>query len=45
MQLENGRELQQRQMAGSDGQLHVMRARLQDAAAENQVWSVSGKCD
>ncbi|KAK9866494.1 hypothetical protein WJX84_000488 [Apatococcus fuscideae] len=37
MQLENGRELQQRQMAGIDGQLHVMRARLQDAAAENQA--------
>lgn len=37
MQLENGRELQQRQMAAIDGQLHVMRARLQDAAAENQV--------
>ncbi len=37
MQLEGSRELQHRQMAGLDGQLHVMRARLQDAAAENQV--------
>ena len=37
MRLESGRELQQRQMAAIDGQLHVMRARLQDASAENQV--------
>ena len=38
-QLEQTREGLQRQLAATDGQMHVLRARLDDSQAEQQVWT------
>lgn len=36
-QLEQTREALQRQLAATDGQMHVLQARLEDSQAEQQV--------
>lgn len=42
-QLEQTREGLQRQLAATDGQLHVLQARLEDSSAEQQVCCCSAQ--
>ena len=42
-QLEQTREGLQRQLAGTDGQMHVLQARLEDSNAEQQVCSITSR--